>query len=341
MKDLLLSSRVLVHFDNKLPLVFSCDASPYGVGVVLAHKMDNGDERPVCFASRTLTAAEQKYSQLEQFLKKNGVKHVKTPPYHPASNGLAERAVQTFKEGMRKLKDGSLDTKLSRFLFKYRMTPQSTTGVTPAELMFGRRLRSPLDNVRPDLDKKHRQNQEKQKQAHDRRARHREFQVGDSVYAKNYGSGNAWLPGKVTAVHGSMLVTVKLLDGRSVCKHFDQFISRVESHETSPEVDCENLDLPQNQDDELPQITSAPSVEVQTPSPETEQPQPSSSGTQTDSTVTLSQKTGKLTLRLQCRDVLIVSETHQTDLVTMFVNFVICASIWSCKLRREECNVCY
>ena len=71
--------------------------------------------------------------EFEQFLKKNGVKHVKTPPYHPASNGLAERAVQTFKEAMRKLKDGSLDTKLSRFLFKYRMTPQSTTGVTPID----------------------------------------------------------------------------------------------------------------------------------------------------------------------------------------------------------------
>ena len=39
---------------------------------------------------------------------KNGVKHVRTPPYHPSSNGLAERAVQTFKEGMRKMTDGSL-----------------------------------------------------------------------------------------------------------------------------------------------------------------------------------------------------------------------------------------
>ena len=106
------------------------------------------------------------------------------------------------------------------------------------------------------------------------------------MYAKNYGSGNAWSPGKVTAVHGSMLVTVKLLDGRSVRKHFDQLISRVESHETGPEVDCEHLDLPQNQDDELPQITSSSNVEVQTTSSETEDtepPQPSGSGTDSSS----------------------------------------------------------
>ena len=82
-------------------------------------------------------AANFTSEEFEQFLRKNGIKHVKTPPYHPSSNGLAERAVQTFKEGMRKLKEGSLETKLSRFLFKYCLTPQSTTGVLPSELMFG------------------------------------------------------------------------------------------------------------------------------------------------------------------------------------------------------------
>ena len=85
----------------------------------------------------------------ELFLKSNGVKHVRTPPYHPSSNGLVERAVQTLKRGLKKFKEGSLDTKLSRFLFSYRVTPHSSTGVSPAELMFGRRLRSPLDNLRP------------------------------------------------------------------------------------------------------------------------------------------------------------------------------------------------
>ena len=61
-KTLLKSSRVLVHFNDQLPLILSCDASPYGVGAVLSYSMPNGDEHPVAFASRTLTVAERKYS---------------------------------------------------------------------------------------------------------------------------------------------------------------------------------------------------------------------------------------------------------------------------------------
>ena len=62
-KKLLQSSQVLVHFDDSRPLVLSCDVSPYGVGAVLAHKVPNGDERPVAFASCTLTETERKYSE--------------------------------------------------------------------------------------------------------------------------------------------------------------------------------------------------------------------------------------------------------------------------------------
>ena len=65
-KDLLRSGRVLTHFDDRLPLVLACDASPYGLGAVLSHRMPNGEEKPVGFASRTLTKAETNYSHLDK-----------------------------------------------------------------------------------------------------------------------------------------------------------------------------------------------------------------------------------------------------------------------------------
>lgn len=38
-----------------------------------------------------------------QFMQRNGIQNVIITPYHPVSNGLAECAVQTVKEGLRKL----------------------------------------------------------------------------------------------------------------------------------------------------------------------------------------------------------------------------------------------
>ena len=65
-KKLLTSSNLLVHFDSKLELILTCDASAYGIGAVLAHRMPDGSEKPVGYASRSLSKAEQNYSQLEK-----------------------------------------------------------------------------------------------------------------------------------------------------------------------------------------------------------------------------------------------------------------------------------
>ena len=162
-------------------------------------------------------------TEFTDFLRRNGIRHVRTPPYHPASNGLAERAVQTFKEGIKRLKGESLN---NRFLFKYRLTPHTSTGVSPAELMFGRKLRSQLDLLRPSTARTAHQAQNRQKAGHDLRSQPRSFTARQTVYAKNYGAGPKWLPGVLVKAEGSVLWHVRLSDGRIIRRHVDQLRPR-------------------------------------------------------------------------------------------------------------------
>ncbi|BES98873.1 Hypothetical Protein NTJ_11689 [Nesidiocoris tenuis] len=64
-KKILTSVPVLAHYDPKMPLKLSVDASAKAVGAVLMHKYPDGD-RPIAYASQLLSDTQQKYASIER-----------------------------------------------------------------------------------------------------------------------------------------------------------------------------------------------------------------------------------------------------------------------------------
>ena len=127
------------------------------------------------------------------------------PPRSPA------RAVQTLKSALRKDPGRiSLETQLCRFLFRYCITPHSTTGVPPAELLLGRRPRSRLDLLHPNIAERVHGQQAKQKNSHDRHCHRRDFRVGESVWVRDLPAGLTWLPGVIVQALGPDRFQVEL-----------------------------------------------------------------------------------------------------------------------------------
>ncbi|XP_043191626.1 uncharacterized protein K02A2.6-like [Amphibalanus amphitrite] len=158
------------------------------------------------------------------FLSNNGVRHVRVAPYHPSSNGAAERAVQTAKNGLKAaLRDGgSLSQRLQKFLLAYRAAPHSGTGRSPAEMMFGRNVRTRLDMLRPDPMDRFRDQQQRQREAAG--GRHRELNIGDTVWARCYSGPQKWRLGTVAARTGPVSYEIAVADALW-SRHVDQLIS--------------------------------------------------------------------------------------------------------------------
>ena len=107
------------------------------------------------------------------------------------------------------------------------MTPQSKTGVSPVELMFGSKLRTSLDLLQPDLGNRLSQQQAKQKQNHNAHSKQRDFEVGTTVYIFNNNVTPKWLPGTIKQITGLASVLVKLSDGCTFCRHIDNINVRL------------------------------------------------------------------------------------------------------------------
>ena len=98
------------------------------------------------------------------------------------------------------MKEGTVTDRLARVLFVYRNTPHSTTGVPPAELMFGRKLRGQFDILKPSVETTVEYHQERQKLNHDQHSRMRSFSERETVFFRNFGPGETWLAGTITRV---------------------------------------------------------------------------------------------------------------------------------------------
>uniref|UniRef100_A0A914XIG2 RNA-directed DNA polymerase n=1 Tax=Plectus sambesii TaxID=2011161 RepID=A0A914XIG2_9BILA len=66
LKKTLTAETLLTHYTPDLPIVVAANASEYGIGGVLLHRMADGSERPIAYVSKALTAAQKNYPQIQK-----------------------------------------------------------------------------------------------------------------------------------------------------------------------------------------------------------------------------------------------------------------------------------
>ncbi|XP_058128391.1 uncharacterized protein K02A2.6-like [Anopheles ziemanni] len=188
----------------------------------------------------------------KEFLKMNGVVHKMGAPYHPATNGQAERYVQTIKNKLKAVKcsKSQIHLELCNILLTYRKTIHPATGKSPSMLVFGRQIRSRLDLMLPTSDKSNKEGLEV-----------RQFQVGDRVRVRDFLSHDKWKFGRIAERVGKLRYNVHLDDGRIWERHIDH-ISEVgadlqgTAKDTGAKSDHQRGDIITNPEEVFPSASS-------------------------------------------------------------------------------------
>ncbi|XP_026281310.1 uncharacterized protein K02A2.6-like [Frankliniella occidentalis] len=182
--------------------------------------------------------------EFEQFLLHNNVRHVMSPPWHPASNGLAERTVRSVKELLRKFTEGDFHARLARVLHSMRNRPSAANGVSPAEVMFSNRpSRSPLRRLHPDSWPTLTSTEPP-------------LQPGTLVWAlKRVRGTTSWEAGYLKEALGCRIYVVQLNDGSILKVSVDEVRRRL----TKEDDDSGRPPIPPSVSEELPTATATPS----------------------------------------------------------------------------------
>ena len=101
----------------------------------------------------------------------------------------------------------------------------------------GRRPRSRLDLVHPDVGVRVKRKQQVQKRQHDKRAKVRHLEIDDKVFVRDFPGGKTWLPGSVVETQGPLSFIVDLEDGRRVRRHIDHVRLRTSESVVTPDTD--------------------------------------------------------------------------------------------------------
>ena len=217
---------IVVDAHSKWPEVVEMSSTTTTNTIVVLRRLFSAYGRPEQMVSDNgpqFTSAE-----FADFCRVNGIKHIRTSPYHPSSNGLAERFVQSFKLAMKKSeKDGlSIAQCLASFLLSYRNTPHATTNVPPSVLFMGRPLRTRLDIMRPDTTAVVSEKQAEQKQQHDQHSQTRELLLGQSVLVRDFHGSSKWVEAVLKQRLGPLTYLVKLDSGMLWRRHVDHIRTR-------------------------------------------------------------------------------------------------------------------
>ena len=121
------------------------------------------------------------------FLRDNGVRHFRSAPHHPQTNGEAERFVGSLKKALKiggAASREELELRVQRFLLKYRTTQHAITNRSPAEMLLGFRPTTRLDRLRPSLHRNVESASNARNKTREQVGQNRAFAVGDRVFVR-------------------------------------------------------------------------------------------------------------------------------------------------------------
>ncbi|XP_055527133.1 uncharacterized protein K02A2.6-like [Wyeomyia smithii] len=216
---------LVIDAHTKWPEIFPTSKTTTSATIRLMRKLFANKGMPELLV--TDNGSQFKSAQFDDFCCKNGLRHTTTAPYHPQSNGQAERFVDTFKRAVKKIQEGegSIDEALDVFLLTYRTTPNRNVpgGKSPAEAMYNRPLRTSLDLLRPPSNLEPSSNRQQTSNT-------RSFSPKACVYAKIYANNKwSWFPGTVVERIGSVMYNIWVDNRRLIRSHINQLRQRAET----------------------------------------------------------------------------------------------------------------